>query len=381
MHSTKKKNRFKVDHIIFGPNDINLSESPLRDLGEETYVLGAFNPGMNVLPNGNLILMVRVAEALKTSLKNGFVRQIRWDGQGYGLDEFHEDKVDSKDPRTHILKNHGHSEVHVLTSFSWILPVEVSSDGSKVIKVHYDKSISPTKPYQEFGIEDPRISLVEGTYYMTTCSVSSQRQATTLHTSKDGLNYTLQGIVLDHGNKDMLLFEGKINHKFYALTRPLGRHYFPSNESSAYLPGPSINMATSPDALHWMPTDTSVIRIKKNNSLTNERVGGGTPPILTPKGWLILYHGVQATERVGVYRTFWALLDKDNPHIIIDGNENEPLMEADIRLTKELQKQIYLNNVVFSTGIVEKESYYIIASGELDLCCRITHISKKHFNL
>jgi len=29
-----------------------------------TYVLGAFNPGFARLPNGNLLLMVRVAEAL-----------------------------------------------------------------------------------------------------------------------------------------------------------------------------------------------------------------------------------------------------------------------------------------------------------------------------
>jgi predicted GH43/DUF377 family glycosyl hydrolase len=37
----------------------------------------------------------------------------------------------------------------------------------------------------------------------------------------------------------------------------------------------------------------------------------------------------------------------------------------------------YLSEVVFTTGIVEADDHYIIASGEDDLCCRITHINKK----
>lgn len=380
MYLTKQPTKFDIDHIVFSPRDVDLSKSPLKDIGEETYVLGAFNPGMNILPNGNLILMVRVAESLKTPVKNGCIRQIRWSGKGYVFDEFHESEVDSRDPRTHILKKHKHNEVHVLTSFSWILPVELSSDGSKVLTIHYDKIITATKTYQEFGVEDPRVSIIEGIYYMTTCSISSQRQATTLYTSSDGINYKLEGIVLDHGNKDMILFEGKINDKFFALTRPLGRHYFPSRKSSGYMPGPSINMATSYDAQYWRPTESPLIRIK-DNDLINERVGGGAPPILTERGWLILYHGVQATDGVGIYRTFWALLDKNNPHKIIDGNEKEALLKANANLTKVFNDQIYLDNVVFSTGIIKKGNHFIIASGELDLCCRITHIAKEYFNL
>ena len=215
---------------------------------------------------------------------------------------------------------------------------------------------------------------------MTTSCVSSERHATALHTSTDGLNYTLQGIILDHGNKDMLFFEGKINDKFYALTRPVGESYFPYPKTAEFLPGPSINIATSFDALHWKPTDYPFIRLKKD-SIINERVGGGTQPVLTSKGWLILYHGVEATEKIGIYRTFWAILDKDDLHHIIDGNDKEAILEANKELTKALKEKVYLNDIVFSTGIVQNENHFIVASGELDLCCRITHISKKQFNL
>jgi beta-1,2-mannobiose phosphorylase / 1,2-beta-oligomannan phosphorylase len=35
--------------------------------------------------------------------------------------------------------------------------------------------------------------------------------------------------------------------------------------------------------------------------------------------------------------------------------------------------------VVFTTGIVEAGDAYIVASGEADLACRITHIAKSRF--
>ena len=53
------------DYLIFRPDDVDLSRSPLRgSIDEPTYVLGAFNPGFTRLPNGNVLMMVRVAEAL-----------------------------------------------------------------------------------------------------------------------------------------------------------------------------------------------------------------------------------------------------------------------------------------------------------------------------
>ena len=71
-------------------------------------------------------------------------------------------------------------------------------------------------------------------YYLTACAVSAERHGTCLYTSRDGLNYELQGLVLDHQNKDMLYFEGKIGGQFWALTRPLGDLYFLYPPDSAY---------------------------------------------------------------------------------------------------------------------------------------------------
>jgi hypothetical protein len=40
---------------------------------------------------------------------------------------------------------------------------------------------------------------------------------------------------------------------------------------------------------------------------------------------------------------------------------------------------MYLRDVVFTTGIADAGDHYILASGEADLACRITHIPKSVF--
>ncbi len=370
---------FNTDILVFKPEDIDLQFSPLRkDIEVPTFVLGAFNPGLTRLPNGNLLIMVRVAEALKEPQFNGMIHSIRWSEDGYKLDGYLLEEVDMDDPRKFLIKSNLPAPILALTSISWLLPVELSSDGLRVVKIHYDKIVAPQRGSEEYGIEDARISCIDGKYYMTTCTVSAERHATSLYSSEDGLNYKFDGIILDHQNKDMLLFEGKVNDKYFALTRPLGSLYFNTAKESRYLPGPTINLAESPDLLHWKPTDNPLIRPIKG-SLNINRIGGGTPPILTEKGWLMLFHAVEASGMVGIYRTYWALLDKDDPSILIHIEEKLPLLEANPSLTKSLADSIYLTDVVFTTGIVDAGEHFIVASGELDLACRITHIPKGRF--
>ncbi len=372
------KNHF--DKIIFSPNDIDVNYSPLRKtITEETFILGVFNPGLTRLNNGNLLMIVRVAEALKNPSQNGFLNIITWtENSGYQLVKFIDDSIDRSDPRKYIIKQNTSNIIYALTSFSWLLPVELDAEGRQIVKVHYDKIIEPEKSYQEFGIEDPRITKIGGTYYMTTCSVSSERHSTTLYSSSDGLNYTLLGIIMDHQNKDMVLFPEKIKGKYYALTRPLGEHYFTTIPGSIYVSGPSMNIAESPDLLHWKPCDTPFIRMIKN-SKTSMKIGGGAPPILLNNKWLILFHAVEDNQNVGIYRTFFALLNREKPYQIEHIDFESAVLEAEPDISHKLCESKYLDDIVFTTGIVEQKDFFIVVSGELDLCCRITHIPKSKF--
>ncbi|BBD98208.1 glycosidase [Sphingobium amiense] len=365
------------DSLVLTPDVIDLGRSPLAGkVDAPTYVLGAFNPGLTRLPNGNLLLMVRVAEALRDPVWDGHVHAIRWSDAGYVLDAWPLDDVDISDPRTFRMMSAGW-KVMGLTSLSWLLPVEMSPDGLDVVAFHYDRAITPSRSAQCYGVEDPRISRVDDRWFMTTCSVSPERQCSTIYSSRNALDWRYEGIALDHQNKDMLIFEGLIDGHYWAQTRPLGDVYFAYPPGSEWRAGPSINLALSPDARFWKPHEKPGIR-PHAATLATARMGGGAPPILTEEGWLTLWHGVEPNESVGTYRTYWSLLDRDDPARVIR-TDHKALIEPDADLIGPLEHQVYVRDVVFTTGIVDAGDHYIVASGEADLACRITHIDKRRF--
>ncbi|MFC4256721.1 glycosidase [Altererythrobacter xixiisoli] len=372
---------YTEDQLVLVPDDIDLARSPLAGhFSAETHVLGAFNPGLTRLPNGNLLMMVRIAEALRRPIHDGHVHAIRWDGENgdgrFVLDAWPLEHVDTSDPRKFMLTGPGW-KVMALTSLSWLLPVELAPDGLSIIALHYDRAIAPNSSLQCYGIEDARISRIGDRYLMTTCSVSPERHSTTLYSSTNGLDWIFEDVVLDHQNKDMLIFEGLIDGHYWAQTRPLGDLYFAYPPGSEWRPGPSINLALSPDGHFWKPYRKPGIR-PHAATVATARMGGGTPPILTEEGWLTLWHGVEPNGIVGIYRTYWSILDRHDPAIVIR-TDHAPLLEADPALTRPIEHQMYLHDVVFTTGIVDAGDHYIVASGEADLACRITHIPKTVF--
>ena len=366
-----------VDQLVLTPADIDLKRSPLAGQFEaETYVLGAFNPGLTRLPNGNLLMMVRIAEALREPIFDGKVHAIRWADGSYVLDGWPVELADTSDPRKFMIRG-GRWRVMALTSLSWLLPVELGPDGLSVAAIHYDRAIAPQGSCQCYGIEDARISKVGNRWLMTTCSVSPERHSTTLYSSPQAMDWMFEGIVLDHQNKDMLIFEGLIGGHYWAQTRPIGDLYFAYPPGSEWHAGPSINLATSPDALHWRPQLQPGIR-PRVASIATARIGGGAPPILTDDGWLALWHGVEPHEIVGKYRTYWSLLDRDDPCRTLYSSD-EPLLEAAPHLTAPIDELMYIRDVVFTTGIADGGDHYVVASGEADLACRITHVPKERF--
>jgi beta-1,2-mannobiose phosphorylase / 1,2-beta-oligomannan phosphorylase len=370
--------RFPVDRLVLVPDDIDPERSPLAGhLDAETFILGAFNPGLTRLPNGNLLMMVRVAEALRTPIQHGHVHAIRWDAGRFHRDAWPLDLTDTADPRKFVIRG-GKWKILALTSLSWLLPVELSPDGLERIAIHYDKAIAPSSSLQCYGVEDARISRLGARWLMTTCSVSPERHSTTLYSSEDALNWRFEDIVLDHQNKDMVIFEGLIGGQYWAQTRPLGDHFFAYPPGSEWRAGPSINLATSPDALHWKPHRNPGLR-PHSGTVATSRMGGGAPPIEVEDGWLSLWHGVEPKEIVGIYRTYWSILDRDDPSKVVR-TDHAPLLEPSPELTRPLEHQMYLRDVVFTTGIVDAGDCFIVASGEADLACRITHIPKARFS-
>jgi predicted GH43/DUF377 family glycosyl hydrolase len=166
-------------------------------------------------------MMVRIAEALHQPIYDGHVHCIRWAHGTYRLDAWPLEMCDTADPRKFVVRG-GSWRVMALTSLSWLLPVELAADGLTIVAVHYERAIAPHADFQCYGLEDARISRDGDRWLMTTCSVSPERHSTTLYSSANGLDWRFEDIVLDHQNKDMLIFEGRIDGQYWAQTRPLG---------------------------------------------------------------------------------------------------------------------------------------------------------------
>ena len=87
-------------------------------------------------------------------------------------------------------------------------------------------------------------------------------------------------------------------------------------------------------------------------------------------------HGVEPIGRIGVYRTYWALLDRADPSVVLHRSDPHPLLIPNADLTAPLAALMYLSDVVFTTGIADGGDHYVVASGEADQACRITHVPK-----
>lgn len=102
------------------------------------------------------------------------------------------------------------------------------------------------------------------------------------------------------------------------------------------------------------------------------KVGGGAPPIVTPLGWLVIYHGVGPTIHAdgshGPRPTYAAgalVLDRDDPRRILYRSP-EPIMAPAL----DSERVGIVSNVVFPTGIDPREGrrvdiYYGMADARI----------------
>jgi beta-1,2-mannobiose phosphorylase / 1,2-beta-oligomannan phosphorylase len=183
---------------------------------------------------------------------------------------------------------------------------------------------------ESFGIEDCRVALIEGTYYLTFTSVSNNGVGVGLRTTKDWKNFKKQGMILPPHNKDCAIFEEKINGLFYALHRP----------SSVDIGGNYIWIASSPDGIHW-GNHHCIIRTRKE-LWDSKRIGAGAAPIKTEQGWLEIYHGANDNHQycLGAF-----LMDLKDPTKVISRTE-EPIMMP----STDYELCGFFGNVVFTNG-------------------------------
>ena len=295
-------------------------------------VRGAFNPGA-IKFGDEIILLLRVAEDCPGKEGYRAVPYFRFQS-GRGYPEVLEVKVD--DPEVQLKDTRGvvYQGRDYLSTMSHIRLAR-SRDGIN-FTVEDEPFIYPCRESECFGVEDARVTQIDGIFYINYTVVSGDGFATALATTTDFINLERKGIIFPPQNKDVSIFPEKINGKYHALHRP-------NNEGFGL---PSIWSGESPDLLHW--GNHQCILRPRNIIWEEMKIGGGPAPIKTPRGWLEIYH---AKGRDQIYSLFPVLLDLKEPSIVIKRGKT-PILSPE----ESYETSGFFPNVIFSNGIVQKDN-------------------------
>ena len=271
--------------------------------------------------------------------------------------------------------------------------------GNKVIIRNDFPLMIPEYHYESHGIEDPRITCLDGKYYMFYTAYDGKNALVAYATSSDLKTFAKKGLITprisydeaedifrDSGvlnkyiffekafkqnkgddiclwEKDTLLFPKKINGKYAILHR--------------ILPGIQICYFDDFDQLtqdfwrHYLKNLNDFVVLDPKYNFENSYIGGGSVPIETDLGWLLIYHSVQEEIKEGkVYHTCAALLDKNNPQKVI-GRLSHPLFSP----KNDWEKRGVIDNVVFPTGAIVKNDVLYIYYGAADTRIGVKSIS------
>src|SRR3954453_5858223 len=336
-------------HLLLRPEDVPPTHP-------DWEVIGVFNPG--VIRHGNeTIILARVAERPREQ-RAGFTAQPYWTAEkGYVVDWIENKELEADDPR---VVRHLQSGLFRLTFVSHLRVVR-SRDGRKIDSVD-DPVLLPAHDWEAYGLEDPRVTYLDGRYYITYVAVSCHGPATALASTADFKSFKRHGIIFCPENKDIVLFSERVDGEYIALHRPLGGTQFCR---------PEMWIARSPDLVNW---GAHRYLFSGTGEWEGGRVGAGAPPLATSEGWLEIYHGnrqPQVVGEVGAYCGGAMLLAKDEPSRVVKVS-TEPILEPQL----DFEKEGFVAKVIFPTGVLEDDNRLLIYYGASDKYCAMAEVSR-----
>jgi len=225
-----------------------------------------------------------------------------------------------------------------------------SSDGFHIDERLPEPIFSPDNEFEEKGCEDPRITRIGQEYFMFYTAYGETAQIGQVAIKVDDfLNrrwdwgkrvYPFPGV----SNKDVVIFPERINGRWVIYHRI----------------APHIWVSYSDDLFHWR--DSNIVMMRRGDSWEKYKIGGGAPPLKTPRGWLFIYHGV---DEARIYRLGLALIAPDDPEAIIYRSK-EPILEP----SEEFEKEGDVPNVVFTCGaFIKGERLFVYYGGADKVMC------------
>ena len=320
---------------IIKPEDVKSSRADFK-------VIGVFNCGVAAFKD-EILLLMRVAEKpLNNSPEKECVPLLDVKTGRLIVKELSKSDpaIDFSDPR--IIKT---PSGNYLTSISHFRLAR-SKNGID-FKIDKEPAMFPENKYERFGIEDPRITKIDGRYYISYSAVSDiTGVAVCMASTIDFITFTRHGVIFTPDNKDVAIFPERINGKYYALNRPV----------SAEFGVRDMWISRSADLVSW----GNHIRLMgaREGCWDNGRIGCGAVPFRIEEGLMEIYHGSSKDSR---YCLGAVLLDANKPWKII-ARSGKPIIEPEM----DYELNGFFGNVIFTCGVLYEQGNVKIYYGAAD---------------
>jgi len=237
---------------------IRHKHNPILTVADCPYPANSiFNPGATLLPDGTTLLLCRVEDRRGLSHLSA-ARSVN------GIDNW---KIDN-------------------------LPT-LASDPK-----HYPEEI--------WGIEDPRITYLPELekYAVVYTAYSFGGPCVSLALTKDFHSYERLGAIMQPDDKDAAILPRMINNRWVLIHRPMG------------ITSADMWISFSSDLRNW-GGHRKMLKARLGGWWDANKIGLSCPPIETPQGWLVIYHGVKQNAAGSIYRLGLALFDLESPELCL----------------------------------------------------------------
>ena len=230
-----------------------------------------------------------------------------------------------------------------------------SKDGIHFIR-RPEPVLSPETDYEkDGGVEDPRLQKFGDIYYLTYTGYNKKDAQLCLATSSDLIHWDRKGVILPayKGNwnvgwtKSGAIVPIKIDGKYWMYW--LGTAADMTDQ---------MGLSYSDDLIHWTEATQTPVLPRRPGMFDSRVVEPGPPPILTPKGIVLIYNG--ADDNL-VYRAAVAIFDRNDPRKILYRSD-APIFAPE----KDWERVGQVPNVVFVEGMVEMRNRFFFYYGAAD---------------
>jgi predicted GH43/DUF377 family glycosyl hydrolase len=230
-----------------------------------------------------------------------------------------------------------------------------SSDGLHFTR-RLDPVLSPETDYEkDGGVEDPRLQKIGDMFYLTYTGYNKKDAQLCLATSLDLIHWERQGVILPayKGNwnvgwtKSGAIVPEKIDGKYWMYW--LGTAADKTDQ---------MGLSYSTDLMHWTEATQPPVLPRRPGKFDSRVVEPGPPPILTSRGIVLVYNGVDDNL---VYRAAVAIFDRRDPRKVLYRSDT-PVFSPET----DWEKVGQVPNVVFVEGLVRDRGRWLFYYGGAD---------------